>query len=144
MFCQESEALGGILITHKLEEGKHEYKVENVVKYQKTSREKTFARYSTDATRNVNVTYSFWHCNTCQDVVIPVGKQYRTGIENRNKNHVNDLNPPCAVTINKENIEIKNLTWTAAKINNGNHWTKKKKKGWQELCYTRERDSAHV
>lgn len=55
MFCQESEALGGILITHKLEEGKHEYKVENVVKYQKTSREKTFARYSTDVTRNVNV-----------------------------------------------------------------------------------------
>lgn len=55
VFCQESEALGGILIAHKLQEGKHEYKVENVVKYQK----KAFARYSTDATRNVNVTYSF-------------------------------------------------------------------------------------
>lgn len=35
-----------MLIVHKLHEGKHQYEVENVVKYNKTSREKSFARYS--------------------------------------------------------------------------------------------------
>lgn len=51
---------------------------------------------------------------------------------------MNYLKHPCAVTINKENIEIINMTWTAAKINNGNHWTKKKKKLTGIVLYKRK------
>lgn len=51
---QESKALGGILIAHNLQEGKHEYKVENVVKYEKMSGERTFARYDMRLMRKVN------------------------------------------------------------------------------------------
>lgn len=43
---QESVVQGSMLIVHKLHEGKHQYEVENVVKYKKTSGEKAFARYS--------------------------------------------------------------------------------------------------
>lgn len=43
---QESVALAGILIAHNVQEGKHEYKVENVLKYQKMSGETNFARYN--------------------------------------------------------------------------------------------------
>lgn len=56
---QKSVALGGILIGHNLQEGKHEYKVENVVKYQKKSGERTFARYNMRLMRNVNHTCPF-------------------------------------------------------------------------------------
>lgn len=44
MDLPESVALGGMLIVHKLQEGKHEYQVENVVRCRKSSGETPFAR----------------------------------------------------------------------------------------------------
>lgn len=46
---QGSLVNGGMLIAHKVHEGKHQYEVENVVKHKKTSGEKTFARYELDS-----------------------------------------------------------------------------------------------
>lgn len=54
---QESVALGGILIVHSLQEGKHEYTVENVVKYQKLRGPRTFARYNVMLRRNIDETF---------------------------------------------------------------------------------------
>lgn len=51
--CQESSVLGGMLIVHKLHEGKNEYKVADVVKCRNANGEKTFARYSTDADKKL-------------------------------------------------------------------------------------------
>lgn len=42
--CQDSSVKGGILIVHQLHEGKHQYEVENVVKYKKVAGEKMFVR----------------------------------------------------------------------------------------------------
>lgn len=53
---QESVALGGILIVHSLQEGKHEYTVENVVKYQKLRGARTFARYVMMLRRTIDQT----------------------------------------------------------------------------------------
>lgn len=68
---QESVALGGILIAHNLEEGKHEYRVENVVKYQKKSGERTFARYNMRLMRNVNSTHLLLTIISMKHIVSP-------------------------------------------------------------------------
>lgn len=36
---------GGVLIAHQINDGKHQYQVENVLKYKKASGEKWFVRY---------------------------------------------------------------------------------------------------
>lgn len=46
---QGSLVNGGMLIVHKVHEGKHQYEVENVVKHKKASGEKSFARYELDS-----------------------------------------------------------------------------------------------
>uniref|UniRef100_A0A8C4I0X5 Interleukin-1 beta n=2 Tax=Dicentrarchus labrax TaxID=13489 RepID=A0A8C4I0X5_DICLA len=44
MDLKDSTVKGGVLILHQFHEGKHQYKVENVVKYKKASGEKLFVR----------------------------------------------------------------------------------------------------
>ncbi|XP_070775922.1 uncharacterized protein [Enoplosus armatus] len=44
MDLKDSLVKGGVLIVHKIHEGKHEYEVENVIKYQKASGGKPFVR----------------------------------------------------------------------------------------------------
>ncbi|XP_039991962.1 interleukin-1 family member A [Xiphias gladius] len=44
MDLKDSSVKGGILIVHQLHEGKHQYEVENVVKYKKVAGEKMFVR----------------------------------------------------------------------------------------------------
>nr|XP_046247835.1 interleukin-1 family member A [Scatophagus argus] len=52
MDLKESVVNGGVLIGHKVHEGKHQYEVENVVKIKNGSRQKTFSRG--DKLRQIN------------------------------------------------------------------------------------------
>lgn len=42
--CQDSPVKGGVLIVHQINDGKHQYVVDNVVKYKNTIGEKMFVR----------------------------------------------------------------------------------------------------
>lgn len=43
-----------MLINHQIQEGKHQYEVENVVKYKRASGGKPFARYMSDTGANTD------------------------------------------------------------------------------------------
>lgn len=47
-FTSKCQVKGGVFIVHHVHEGKHQYAVENVVKYKNTTGEKMFARYKSD------------------------------------------------------------------------------------------------
>ena len=43
--CQESLVQGAIVFDHKIQEGKHQYEVDQVVKYRRMNGKNSFARY---------------------------------------------------------------------------------------------------